>query len=215
MRLRSCRVGAVLLSLLVTVAIAIAPNIAIAEPTEFQGNIEDSVRSLQKDAFMGVMLKRINDGSPLLDLDGTARQKRQQLNYDILSGADVPTHSLFDRFGGSLSFSYYLGEQVVRTGLPDKIYTVLNGTEWKDVSIKSVADIVSMTDTAYTNKFYKKMESVLELPDQQNLESVTKQSPESGAITKEHPATFPVYLPAEYIVAFTDKGDSVIEPFGG
>lgn len=155
MSLRTCRVGAIFLSLLVTVAVAIAPNIAIAEPTEFQGNIEDSVRSLQKDAFMGVMLKRINNGSPLLDLDGTARQKRQQLNYDILSGADVPTHSLFDRFGGDLSFSYYLGEQVVRTGLPDKIYTVLNGTEWKDVSIKSVADIVSMTDTAYTNKFYK------------------------------------------------------------
>lgn len=76
-------------------------------------------------------------------------------------------------------------------------------------------DKLTETTAGATNKFYKKMESVLELPDQRNLESVTKQSPESGAITKEHPATFPVLLPAEYIVAFTDKGDSVIEPFGG
>lgn len=76
-------------------------------------------------------------------------------------------------------------------------------------------DQLKETTAGATNKMYKKMESVLELPDQSNLESVTKQAPESGAITKDHPATFPVYLPAEYIVAFTDKGDSVVEPFGG
>ena len=31
----------------------------------------------------------------------------------------------------------------------------------------------------------------------------------------DHPAPFPVELPAEYIKAMTDEGDSVIEPFGG
>ena len=31
----------------------------------------------------------------------------------------------------------------------------------------------------------------------------------------DHPAPFPVNLPAEYIKAMTDEGDSVIEPFGG
>ena len=31
----------------------------------------------------------------------------------------------------------------------------------------------------------------------------------------DHPAPFPVQLPAEYIKAMTDEGDSVIEPFGG
>ena len=66
-----------------------------------------------------------------------------------------------------------------------------------------------------TNKAYKKMESVVDIPEQTSLESVTKQVSECGKITREHPATFPVFLPCEYIVAFTDKEDIVIEPFCG
>ena len=62
---------------------------------------------------------------------------------------------------------------------------------------------------------FKKMESLLELPEQTSLESVTKQLSEKGKIRAEHPATFPVALPSEYIVAFTDEGDIVVEPFGG
>ena len=66
-----------------------------------------------------------------------------------------------------------------------------------------------------TNKAYKKMESVVDIPEQMSLESVTKQVSECGKIRSEHPATFPVFLPCEYIVAFTDKEDIVIEPFCG
>lgn len=66
-----------------------------------------------------------------------------------------------------------------------------------------------------TNKAYKKMESVLDIPEQTSLESVTKQVSECGKIRSEHPATFPVFLPCEYIVAFTHKDDIVIEPFCG
>jgi DNA modification methylase/uncharacterized protein YfkK (UPF0435 family) len=66
-----------------------------------------------------------------------------------------------------------------------------------------------------TNKAYKKMESVVDVPEQTSLESVTKQVSECGKIRSEHPATFPVFLPCEYIVAFTDKEDIVIEPFCG
>lgn len=50
---------------------------------------------------------------------------------------------------------------------------------------------------------YKQMESVLPL------------LPELGSIRSEHPATFPVGLPSEYIKAMTDKNDIVIEPFCG
>ena len=53
-----------------------------------------------------------------------------------------------------------------------------------------------------TNK-YKQMESVVAICS------------ECGKIRALHPATFPVQLPAEYIKAMTDKGGSVIEPFGG
>lgn len=90
-----------------------------------------------------------------------------------------------------------------------------NGYAVGKVRSKGSGDKLVETTKGTTNKFYKKMESVLEIPEQKNLESVTKSTPETGEITKEHPATFPVYLPSEYIVAFTDKGDSVIEPFGG
>ncbi|MGI6316188.1 MAG: site-specific DNA-methyltransferase [Christensenellales bacterium] len=62
---------------------------------------------------------------------------------------------------------------------------------------------------------FKKMESLLELPEQTSLESVTKQLSEKGKIRADHPATFPVSLPSEYIVAFTDEGNIVVEPFGG
>jgi DNA modification methylase len=48
-----------------------------------------------------------------------------------------------------------------------------------------------------------------------SMESVIECYAETGAIRKEHPATFPVKLPSEYIQALTDEGDNVIEPFGG
>ena len=47
------------------------------------------------------------------------------------------------------------------------------------------------------------------------MESVISCCLQKGNIRKEHPAMFPVKLPSEYIQALTDKGDNVIEPFGG
>lgn len=47
------------------------------------------------------------------------------------------------------------------------------------------------------------------------MESVTRIYAEKGPIRHEHPAVFPVALPAEYIKALTNPGGIVIEPFGG
>ena len=66
-----------------------------------------------------------------------------------------------------------------------------------------------------TSNAFKKMESVVKIPEKDSLDSVTEQCSENGKIRQKHPATFPVFLPAEYILAFTDKYDAVIEPFGG
>ena len=66
-----------------------------------------------------------------------------------------------------------------------------------------------------TSSAFKKMESVLKIPEKDSIDSVTEQVAELGAIRKKHPATFPIYLPAEYIIAFTDEGNVVVEPFGG
>ena len=54
-----------------------------------------------------------------------------------------------------------------------------------------------------TSKNYKEMESVFLC------------TPEKSNIRQEHPATFPVKLPAEYIQALTNENDAVCEPFGG
>ena len=49
-----------------------------------------------------------------------------------------------------------------------------------------------------------------------SIESVLALTPEYSAEARHlHPAVFPVALPAEYIKSMTDKGDVVVEPFGG
>jgi DNA modification methylase len=47
------------------------------------------------------------------------------------------------------------------------------------------------------------------------MESVFYSNPELGAIRKDHPATFPIELPSEYIKAITNEGDLIAEPFTG
>jgi len=66
-----------------------------------------------------------------------------------------------------------------------------------------------------TSNAFKKMELVVKLEDKDSIDSVTEQWSESGKISSKHPATFPVHLPAEYIIAFTDEDDYVLESFGG
>ena len=53
------------------------------------------------------------------------------------------------------------------------------------------------------------------LSDKKRMESVFISNAELGAIRREHPATFPIELPSEYIKAMTNVGDCVAEPFGG
>ena len=62
---------------------------------------------------------------------------------------------------------------------------------------------ISYTTIGDTSSPLKRMESVLQLFS------------EHGEIKAEHPAVFPVGLPAEYVKAMTDEGDIVIEPFCG
>lgn len=74
---------------------------------------------------------------------------------------------------------------------------------------------VKRSTKGLTTLAYKKMESVIEEKLPEEFSSMTKQLPELGEIRHKHPATFPVMLPAEYIAAFTDPGDMVVEPFCG
>lgn len=69
--------------------------------------------------------------------------------------------------------------------------------------VRQADGTMSESSTGDLSNKYKQMESVVQI------------LPEQGSIIKEHPATFPVQLPAEYIQAMTDENDIVIESFGG
>lgn len=55
---------------------------------------------------------------------------------------------------------------------------------------------------------------VVKIADRRPLNSILDLSPASGN-SIDHPAVFPVGLPESYILAMTDEGDTVHEPFGG
>lgn len=69
--------------------------------------------------------------------------------------------------------------------------------------VRQADGTMKVSSTGDLSNPYKQMESVVQI------------LPEQGEIIKEHPATFPIQLPAEYIKAMTNEGDSIIEPFGG
>lgn len=60
---------------------------------------------------------------------------------------------------------------------------------------------MKVSSANYSDSKYKQMESVLQM------------LPELWKIRSEHPATFPIWLPAEYIKAMSNVWDSIIEPF--
>lgn len=98
---------------------------------------------------------------------------------------------------------------------------VSNAGKKKNSAVRRKDGSIVATTSGVTNKAYKKMETVLDIEqdffddEELCLSTVTKQKLESGKICKKHPAPFPVFLPAEYIAAFTEEKDIVVEPFGG
>ena len=85
----------------------------------------------------------------------------------------------------------------------------------RERTVRQADGSMKLSTCGVSYKQSKKMESVLKGLDKETIDSVTEQKCEQGDIRKKHPATFPVYLPSEYIIALTDEDDIVIEPFGG
>jgi DNA modification methylase len=84
-------------------------------------------------------------------------------------------------------------------------YEARHGKDWdkglKDKSIRGADDKMKTT----TSKTYS----------HHQLHTVIQQTPELGHIRKDHPATFPVGLPTEYIKAMTNEKQVVAESFTG
>lgn len=84
-------------------------------------------------------------------------------------------------------------------------YEKRHGKDWdkglKDKSIRGSDDKMKKT----TSKTYTSHQ----------LHTVIQQVPELGPIRKEHPATFPIGLPSEYLKAMTKEKDIICESFTG
>lgn len=126
-----------------------------AKVEEFEGNLEGSIRSMQKDYFMGSIHKTIQDGSNVItDIDGKKEKERKELNYSIMNGDAKEEYSLYDRFGTGIKFPLYLGEKLVVTGALDKVYTVLINGEEKKLSFSNIVELIAKNPTAYINRYY-------------------------------------------------------------
>lgn len=80
-----------------------------------------TVFNFQSDYFQKVFSISLNDGGGLF---GEDKDYRLKLNTNILNEKNEQKKvSLYDRFGGKLSFIPYFGEQKFDNGLIDKVYT--------------------------------------------------------------------------------------------
>lgn len=161
--LRKLPVGFVLLATLLMTISLVVPRAARADDgDEEQTEItvdpmsDDATRSFQKDYFMGILYKKLTDGKGLFDFDGSELQKRKDVNNEIANtDADCKKHSLFDRFGGNVFFEMYLGEEQVKTGLADKVYTAVVHDAQGTFSIADAIDLILRKDAVYTDTYYQ------------------------------------------------------------
>lgn len=148
------RIAKILVIIILAMAsIAFVPKTTFAD-IEYSGKMEDSIRSIQKDYFMGVIHKKISSGQSLTDFNGEGEKKRQQINYDIITRNTDKTYSLFDRFGGEVTFPLYLGERVVTTSAIDKVYTLLLQEQEKNIKFDKIIELIKKDNTSYLNKYY-------------------------------------------------------------
>jgi DNA modification methylase len=95
-----------------------------------------------------------------------------------------------------------------------KKFKDINRTAERVDGIAGVRDYRKGKKTRQADGSTKKT-SVGKQEELKEMGSVLFMNPELGSIRSEHPATFPVEFPSEYIKAMTDKHDVIAEPFSG
>lgn len=133
--------------------------------------MEVQIKSIEKDFFMPIFHKTVskNDDSNevTVEVNGQKRTttERQQINEKIALKTADKSYSLYDRFGGDISFFKYYGENTVSTNLMDKVYTAVNyisisGNMFDN--IKNVQQILETTKATYKNIFYDSRPELLD-----------------------------------------------------
>lgn len=125
---------------------------------------KDEIKSIKKDMFMPVLHKKVSDGTTLLDIlsrdadDEEDPDKksitRKELNFEIAKGSATKSYSLFDRFGGTLSYPLYLGEELITTNAADKIYTFIDRGDEIGLNFETIDELFFRENITYENEFY-------------------------------------------------------------
>lgn len=127
------------------------------------------IRSLQLDFFMPMFSKKINDGrSPFEPEEET--KARLQRNNSVYLGRNIEEdtdgklkstqyYSLYDLFGPNISFVQYYGEEQLRIGFPDKLYTYITTLDVEEdinlfSEVKTIAELLLSTPSGNYNAWY-------------------------------------------------------------
>ena len=121
---------------------------------------EDDIYSLYGDFLNRVFLIEPTDGAGIFE---GSTQKRKEYNDKILVGEEVPRISLYDRFGGNISFIPYFGEEKFEISLVDKFYSNIKENN-AEFSFK-IRDLFKSSDAQVNTVVYPDRPEVLSKED--------------------------------------------------
>lgn len=119
----------------------------------------DKTRSLIGDLASRVLGIQLSDGS-LMETN-EQKNKRYNINTDILNGRANKEYSLYDRFGPNIQYVPYYGEQNIQTNVLDKLYTRINERNFKGLTPEEIVKTLQKPKMSSNNFTYKGRAEVL------------------------------------------------------
>ena len=118
-------------------------------------------KSIVADWINPVLNITINNGQGMFDSDESAK-RREELNDSIYNGTSTGKSSLYDRFGGQISFIPYFGETKIQIGLLDKFYTLLlDNMEEFELSVDDILELFEGNTAISNNCIYEGRPNIL------------------------------------------------------
>lgn len=146
---------------------------------------DSTTHSIVGDWFNKVFDVNPNDGSSILDSIGDQSVKtREEINNSIYNDTVDSDYSLYDRFGGDISFIPYFGETKISTGLLDRFYTKFLevGQEKFDLSADDVKKLFESSAIS-NNVIYDERQDILSTGELENGNKDPRVSAYSGVST--------------------------------
>lgn len=128
--------GILFIFLSITIALVFGPKLAIAD------NIQ---RDFCGEPILGEALETPSD--PGYDFN--------KINDDIYNNKSTQQHSLYDRFGPNVHYTYYKGEAAYMDGVADKLYTQVIKQAKQINIIDLIKDVFDKTQPDYSTTYYE------------------------------------------------------------